>query len=74
MPDQSDVIDKFFSRANPNPERNGCPGWGIINQIADKTLPADHPARLHLADCSPCYKDFQYLKGAHRGLESKLPS
>lgn len=74
MPDESNIIDLFFLTANPNPERTGCPGWAIINQIADKTLPVGHPARLHLADCSPCYQDFQYLEKAHRALGSKLPS
>jgi len=74
VPDQPDVVDKFFSMGNPNPERTGCPGWEIINQIAEKNLPFDHPARLHLAHCSPCYRAFHYLKEAHRALRSKLPT
>ena len=66
MPEDPDIIDKFFLRANPNPEREGCPGRDTLKAIAENTLPVEHPARLHLASCSPCFGEFQQLKKVHR--------
>jgi len=74
VPKTPDVIDMFFAKANPNPERKGCPARESLNGIADKTLPLDNPAWLHLAHCSPCYNDLERFKEAHRALASKLPS
>ncbi len=66
MPEDPDVIDKFFLKANPNPDRVGCPGTETLKAIAENTLSVQHPARLHLASCSPCFGEFQQLKKAHR--------
>ena len=66
MPEDPDLIDKFFLKANPNPEREGCPGRDTLNAIAKNTLSVEHPARLHLASCSPCFGEFQQLKEVHR--------
>ncbi len=72
MPEDPDVIEKFFLQANPNPEREGCPGWETLKAIAENTLPIQHPARLHLASCSPCFGEFQQLKEAHRASGQKF--
>jgi hypothetical protein len=66
VPEDTDLIDKFFLKANPNPEREGCPGRDTLKAIAENTLSVEHPARLHLASCSPCFGEFQQLKQAHR--------
>ena len=73
MPEDPDLIDKFFLKANPNPEREGCPGRDTLNAIAENTLSVEHPARLHLASCSPCFGEYQQLKDVHRAsrLNSK---
>ena len=73
MPEDPDLIDKFFLKANPNPERKGCPGRDTLNAIAENTLSVEHPARLHLASCSPCFGEYQQLKDVHRAsrLQSK---
>ena len=55
-------IRQFFLEANPNPERQGCPDEKTLKDIAENRLPADHPARLHLASCSPCFAEFRSFK------------
>jgi hypothetical protein len=55
-------IRKFFLEANPNPRREGCPDEKTLKDIAENRLPADHPARLHLASCSPCFAEFRSFK------------
>lgn len=59
---ERDLIRKFFLRANPNPNREGCPGSAVLKAIAENTLAPNHPARLHLADCSPCFAEFRQYK------------
>ena len=72
MPEDPDVIEKFFLKANPNPERAGCPGRDTLKAIAQNTLSVEHPARLHLASCSPCFGEFQQLKEVYRASRLKL--
>jgi hypothetical protein len=55
-------IRQFFLEANPNPERQGCPDEKTLREMAENRLPADHPARLHLASCSPCFAEFRSFK------------
>jgi hypothetical protein len=66
---------QFFLEANPNPERQGCPDEKTLKDIAENRLPADHPARLHLASCSPCFAEFRSFKGqfeAKRALRRRI--
>ena len=72
MPEDPDVIEKFFLKANPNPERIGCPGRDTLKAIAENTLSVQHPARLHLASCSPCFQEFQQLKDYRRASRRKV--
>jgi hypothetical protein len=72
VPEDPDVIEKFFLKANPNPERTGCPGRDTLKAIAENTLSLQHPARLHLASCSPCFEEFQQLKDLHRASRLKV--
>lgn len=55
-------IRQFFLEANPNPKREGCPDEKTLRDIAENRLPPDHPARLHLASCSPCFAEFRSFK------------
>ena len=55
-------IRQFFIEANPNPERQGCPDEKTLKDIAENKLPLKHPARLHLASCSPCFAEFRSFK------------
>ena len=59
-------IRQFFLQANPNPERHGCPDEKTLKDIAENRLPANHPARLHLASCSQCFAEFRSFKAQVR--------
>lgn len=72
MPEDSDIIEKFFQEANPNPERKGCPDSETLKRLAENTLPVGHPARSHLAECSPCYREFLKLNQDHRASRLKV--
>lgn len=61
-----DPIERFFATGNPNPGRIGCPGSTVLERLADRSLPADHPARTHLGECSPCYVEFSALRARHQ--------
>ena len=63
-------IRQFFLEANPNPERQGCPDERTLKDIAENRLPADHPARLHLASCSPCFAEFRSFKVQFENVRS----
>ena len=71
-PDDDDVrfgddIDEVLSRANPNPERIGCPPRETLVGLARRAQPLGDPAYEHLVKCSPCYREF-------RALQESLPS
>lgn len=57
-----DEIDEIFARANPNPERTGCPDSDVLRSAARKALPIDHPVFEHLAGCSSCYQEFRQFQ------------
>jgi hypothetical protein len=57
-----DEIDEVLSRANPNPDRVGCPPRETLIALARKEAPLDDPAYEHLTNCSPCYVDFRALQ------------
>src|SRR4051794_22477792 len=64
--EQLDPVEQVFLHAYPNPNRIGCPSDPVILAIANNTLPLNHPAREHLAKCSPCYADFKRFQRASR--------
>lgn len=61
-----DDIDEVLSRANPNPERVGCPPRETLVGLARRKQPLGDPAYEHLVKCSPCYREF-------RALQASLP-
>ena len=70
QPDSSDLsskddIDEILGRANPNPERVGCPPRDVLIALARRARPIGDPAYEHLVKCSPCYREF-------RGLQTSL--
>jgi hypothetical protein len=69
----SDELDELFGAANPNPDRIGCPSADTLVALARRDRPMDDPAYAHLAECSPCYREFRLLQqegsaSAARGL------
>jgi hypothetical protein len=59
-----DEIDEVFGRANPNPERIGCPPHDVLVALARKHRPIGDRAYDHLGECSPCYLEVRGLKEA----------
>jgi hypothetical protein len=55
-----DLMKDFLLEAFPNPQRKGCPGEITIKALAEDRLPANDPARLHLASCSECYAEYRH--------------
>lgn len=60
-----DDIDEVLSRANPNPERVGCPLRDTLIGLARRAQPLGDPAYEHLVKCSPCYREFRALQEEH---------
>lgn len=54
--------DELFRNANPNPERVGCPPREVLEELARHDRAIDDPWFDHLAQCSPCYEEFQALR------------
>ncbi len=57
-----DEIDEVLGRANPNPNRVGCPPQATLLALARRAQPIDDPAYEHLVKCSPCYREFRALQ------------
>lgn len=55
-------IDEVFSRANPNPDRVGCPPRETLARLAKRQQPIADPAYEHLAKCSPCFREVRALQ------------
>ena len=72
-PDQaSDPFENAYLTAYPNPERVGCPDKEVLRGLATKELPIGHPARLHIAQCSPCFQEFRQLERTAKKQRSRI--
>src|SRR3954453_23255294 len=59
---RADEIDQVFGRANPNPDRVGCPPHDVLVALARRQRPIEDPAYDHLSKCSPCYVEVRALQ------------
>ena len=59
-----DEIDEVFGRANPNPERIGCPSHEVLVALSRRERAIGDRAHDHLVECSPCYLEVRALKEA----------
>jgi hypothetical protein len=59
-----DEIDELFGRANPNPDRIGCPPRDVLIALARRERPIGDPAYEHLIKCSPCYLEVRGFQEA----------
>lgn len=59
-----DEFDEVLGRANPNPERIGCPPQETLAELARRARPIGDPAYKHLLKCSPCYVEVRRLQVA----------
>ena len=60
-------------RQFPNPNRIGCPDSETIIGIAAKTVSFNHPAMVHVAQCSECLQDIARLEEAAARETSAAP-
>ena len=54
-----DPYEEAFLNEYPNPDRIGCPGDEVLKGLASRALPISHPARMHIGQCSPCWREFR---------------
>lgn len=59
LPDEVLMIE-MASRAYPNPERNGCPPYRALFELASSG-PSDDPAWKHIQHCSPCSMEIRMI-------------
>ena len=64
LPDEALMIE-ITSRAYPNPERNGCPPYRSLFQLASSG-PSDDPAWKHIQHCSPCSMEIRTINLARQ--------
>ena len=57
------LLQSAALKAFPNPERKGCPGIEVLNEMAESSVPFQHPLYEHVATCSPCLKEMLELRG-----------
>lgn len=55
-------LERLFERANPNPERVGCPPRDILLALAKRQRPIGDPLYDHLTECSPCFIEVRALQ------------
>lgn len=56
-------------RDYPNPERKGCPGGAVLQELAERPLERaveDDPHWQHITHCSECYREFLAFNNAFR--------
>lgn len=56
---EPDAFEALLRNAYPNPKRIDCPGDTITRRLAQRRLPIDHPAVVHIGRCSPCFQEFK---------------
>ena len=59
-------VQESILRNYPNPERKGCPGDGVVREVAARTELKADAAWEHITHCSPCYATFLAFKDEFR--------
>lgn len=57
------LLQSAALKAYPNPERKGCPGTKVLDEMAEASAPFKHPLYEHVATCSPCLQEMLELRG-----------
>ena len=56
------LLRDYLLEAFPNPDREGCPIEQKIKALAERRLPLNDPAMLHIATCSECYAEYRQFR------------
>lgn len=67
----SDPLEDAYLYAHPNPQRIDCPDKIVLKGLASKKLPISHPARKHIAQCSPCWREFRHYEAQYKCSKKK---
>lgn len=59
------LMIEMASRGYPNPERDGCPPYRALFELA-ASGPSDDPAWKHIQHCSPCSMEIRTIKLAQQ--------
>src|SRR5580658_6713511 len=62
-------LQESILRDYPNPERKGCPGGVVLQELSERPLEQpveDDPHWHHLTHCSECYREFLGFNNAFR--------
>jgi hypothetical protein len=59
-----DPIEQLLLTAYPNPERKGCPGRAVLENLANQERDQNDPNWYHIWHCSPCFAEFKELRDA----------
>ena len=59
------LMIEMSSRAYPNPERNGCPPYRTLFELASSG-PSHDPAWKHIQRCSPCSMEIRTINLAQQ--------
>jgi len=66
------VLQEALLRNYPNPDRTGCPGPAILQEMAQREFPHEDPFwDEHVSHCSPCYREFLDFRNRVLALESR---
>ena len=57
------MLQQMALAAYPNPQREGCPGSAVLDEVASAPIPFQHPAYEHIKRCSPCLQEMLNLRG-----------
>lgn len=56
------LVQQAALHSYPNPERTGCPGLRVLEEVANTRAPFQHPAYNHIKTCSPCLAEMLNLR------------
>jgi len=59
---EADLLEtavEYFSKAFPNPTRQGCPHLNRLRELASSSDPISGDVRAHLFQCSECFREFR---------------
>ena len=69
-----ELLEQAALHDYPNPDRKGCPGQDFLKRLATDrgSISLDDPRLTHVAQCSPCFREFaSFRESARHGVVSR---
>ncbi len=67
-----DPFEEAFLNQYPNPDRIDCPSDEVLKGLASRRLPIGHPARMHIGQCSPCWREFRSFEARNKRMRRQI--